>query len=102
MRGPKVVHPARVHARGVVPQPAPRRKRGQAIDELPSIDTTWLDGVVGGRQLPPSGANPQIVAMMKALGDALAATGKTLADKSSQQMSQMLEMIGKMKDKHGK
>ena len=100
MRGPKFLHPARVHARGVVPQPAPRRKRGQAVDELPSIDTTWLDGVVGGRQLAATGANPQLVAMMKALGDALAATGKTLADKSSQQMSQMLELIGKMKDKH--
>jgi len=102
VRGPKFVHPARVHARGVVPQPAPRRKRGQSIDELPSIDTTWLDGVVGGRQLPMSGANPQMVALMKALGDALTATGKTLADKSSQSLSQMLELVGKMKDKKGK
>jgi hypothetical protein len=96
------VHPARVHARGVVPQPAPRRKRGQAVDELPAIDSTWLDGVVGGRQVPSQQANPTVVAGLKSLTDAITLMGKTMADRSSQQLSQTLEIMSRLRDKmHG-
>jgi len=101
VRGPKFVHPARVHARGVVPQPAPRRKRAQPVDELPSIDSTWLDGVTGGRIVPSGSADPRIVAGLKGLTDAITAAGKSLADKSSASLSQTLELFSRMKEKMG-
>jgi hypothetical protein len=102
VRGPKNLHPARVHARGVVPQPPTRRRRGQPqpVEELSTIDTTWLGGVTGGRIISGGGTDPKILAGLQGLTQAIAAIGKTNADKSSQSTQMTLKLLGDWMDKH--